>query len=152
MASAQRAARLLGAADRARVEVGATPNLLLAPMIDQAVESARAALGGGGYEREYAAGRDMGREEAIAFAQGNRHDRAPAQRAGGGESALAPLGKREGDVARLVAEGLTNKEIAGRLFLSERTVESHVRNIMIKLGFNARTQIASWFTTALAAG
>jgi len=50
-------------------------------------------------------------------------------------------------VVRLVAGSLTNKEIADRLFLSERTVESHVRNIMIKLGFNTRTQIASWFAS-----
>ena len=46
-----------------------------------------------------------------------------------------------------MAEGLTDKEIGARLFISERTVESHVRNIMNKLGFNARAQIAGWIAT-----
>ena len=55
-----------------------------------------------------------------------------------------PLGKRETDVARLVADGLTNKEIGARLFISERTVESHVRGILNKLGFHSRAQIAGW--------
>ncbi|WP_345430632.1 helix-turn-helix transcriptional regulator [Actinoallomurus vinaceus] len=58
------------------------------------------------------------------------------------------LGKREADVARLLAEGLTNKEIGARLFISERTVESHVRNILNKLGFNSRAQIAGWMATS----
>ncbi len=58
------------------------------------------------------------------------------------------LGQRETDVARLVADGLSNKEIGSRLFISERTVESHVRSIMNKLGFNSRAQIAGWMTTS----
>jgi DNA-binding NarL/FixJ family response regulator len=54
------------------------------------------------------------------------------------------LGRRELEIARLVADGLSNKEIGARLFISERTVESHVRNILNKLGFNSRAQIAAW--------
>jgi len=57
--------------------------------------------------------------------------------------ALTP---RELEVAALVAEGLTNKEIAARLFLSERTAEGHVEHIRDKLGFSTRSQIASWYT------
>ncbi len=57
------------------------------------------------------------------------------------------LGKREADVARLVAEGLSNKQIGARLFISERTVDSHVRNILNKLGFNSRAQIAGWMAS-----
>ena len=57
------------------------------------------------------------------------------------------LGRRETDVARLVADGLSNKGIGARLFISERTVESHVRSIMNKLGFNSRAQIAGWIAT-----
>jgi predicted ATPase len=59
----------------------------------------------------------------------------------------ALLGRRATDVARLVADGLSNKEIGARLFISERTVESHVRNILNKLGFTSRAQIAGWIAT-----
>jgi DNA-binding NarL/FixJ family response regulator len=60
---------------------------------------------------------------------------------------VAPLAKREADVARLVAEGLSNKQIGARLFISERTVDSHVRSILNKLGFSSRAQIASWMAS-----
>ena len=48
-------------------------------------------------------------------------------------------------MARLVAGAQSNRQIADRLVLSERTVESHVRNILTKLGFTTRTEIATWF-------
>ena len=54
-----------------------------------------------------------------------------------------PLTAREREIAGLVAAALTNRQIAERLFLSERTVESHVRNILGKLGLANRTQIAT---------
>ena len=60
------------------------------------------------------------------------------------------LGKREADVARLVADGLSNKQIGMRLFISERTVESHVRSVLNKLGFSSRSQIASWMSSSTA--
>jgi DNA-binding CsgD family transcriptional regulator len=63
----------------------------------------------------------------------------------GGET--APLAKREADVARLVADGLTNKQIGARLFISERIVDSHVRSILNKLGVGSRAQIAAWVAT-----
>ncbi len=61
------------------------------------------------------------------------------------------LTTRETEVAALVAEGLTNKEIAARLVLSERTAEGHVEHIRDKLGFSTRSQIASWYTGTRAA-
>jgi DNA-binding NarL/FixJ family response regulator len=64
-----------------------------------------------------------------------------------GQESAGVLGAREAEVARLVADGLSNKEIGGRLFISERTVESHVRNTSNKLGFNTRAQIAGWMAT-----
>lgn len=56
----------------------------------------------------------------------------------------ARLTRREREVATLVALGLTNREIASRLFISERTAESHVEQIRGKLGFRSRSQIAAW--------
>jgi DNA-binding CsgD family transcriptional regulator/sugar lactone lactonase YvrE len=60
---------------------------------------------------------------------------------------VAPsLTRREREVATLVAQGLTNREIATRLFISERTAESHVEQIRGKLGVHSRVQIANWMT------
>lgn len=60
-----------------------------------------------------------------------------------------PLTRREREIAGLVAEGLTNREIARRLFISERTAEGHVEQIRNKLGFTSRSQVASWATQNL---
>jgi non-specific serine/threonine protein kinase len=54
------------------------------------------------------------------------------------------LSRREVEIAGLVAQGLTNRQIADRLFLSVRTVESHVDNALGKLEFRTRTQLATW--------
>lgn len=53
--------------------------------------------------------------------------------------------RREFEIAGLVAEGLTNREIAERLVLSERTVEGHIANLFAKVNVNSRTQLATWF-------
>ena len=54
--------------------------------------------------------------------------------------------KRELEVADLVADGLSNPDIAARLFISVRTAQGHVENILRKLGFNSRSRIAAWVT------
>ena len=54
------------------------------------------------------------------------------------------LTKREREVADLIAEGLTNKEIAARLVISPRTAQGHVEHLLTKLGFTSRAQIAAW--------
>jgi DNA-binding CsgD family transcriptional regulator/tetratricopeptide (TPR) repeat protein len=55
-----------------------------------------------------------------------------------------PLTRREREVAALVAQGLSNRQIAAAAHISERTVESHVQHILDKLGFTNRTQVAAW--------
>jgi DNA-binding CsgD family transcriptional regulator/streptogramin lyase len=60
------------------------------------------------------------------------------------ESALSP---REREVAALVAEGLSNREIGERLFIAERTAEGHLEQIRNKLGFHTRSQVAAWAAT-----
>jgi DNA-binding NarL/FixJ family response regulator len=59
-------------------------------------------------------------------------------------AAASRLSERELEVARLVAEGLSNPAIAARLYLSRPTVASHVTHILTKLGFSSRNQIAAW--------
>jgi ATP/maltotriose-dependent transcriptional regulator MalT len=59
-------------------------------------------------------------------------------------AARSPLSPREVEVARLVARGLTNKQIGETLYVSERTAENHVQHILVKLGFSNRSQIAAW--------
>jgi DNA-binding NarL/FixJ family response regulator len=55
-----------------------------------------------------------------------------------------PLTRREGEIAGLVARGLTSRQIAAALHISERTAENHVQHILVKLGLHTRTQIAAW--------
>lgn len=64
---------------------------------------------------------------------------------GQGPDGGSPLSPREEEVAALVADGLSNRQIARRLNLSERTAENHVTNILNKLGFDSRTRIAAWY-------
>jgi len=63
----------------------------------------------------------------------------------------SPLSAREEEVASLVAQALSNRQIADRLVLSERTVETHVHNILAKLNFSTRAEIATWVLRASSA-
>jgi len=102
----------------------------------------QASLSARGADRAWREGRAMGLGEAIAYALG---DEAPVPTVPSIQQQVPlALTRRQLEVARLVAEGLTNKEIAIRLFISERTAEGHVEQICNKLGFNSRVQIAAW--------
>jgi predicted ATPase/DNA-binding CsgD family transcriptional regulator len=140
----RRAAQLFGAMETIRAEAGATINAGMAPPLAQAAESVAAELGPSTFAAEFAAGRRLSRETAAMLALG---EPGPAT-AGETDHGGGVLRQRETEVARLVAEGLSNKEIGAQLFISERTVESHIRNIMNKLGVSSRAQIAAW-TAAL---
>ncbi|WP_188193937.1 LuxR C-terminal-related transcriptional regulator [Nonomuraea sp. SYSU D8015] len=142
---ARLAAHLLGAAETVRTGAGASLLPFLVPLVRRAVESATAALGEEGFEAESETGKRLSMDAAIGLALGEpNRDIAPAP----ADAGAAPLGKREAEVARLVADGLGNKQIAARLFISEHTVDSHIRNIMNKLGFSSRTQIAAWMASS----
>lgn len=138
------AAQLFGAMENLRAEVGATINASLAPALAEATATVTAQLGRSSFETEFRAGRQLSRAAAARLAL---REAAPAAPAKSDQHGAGILGHREMDVARLVAEGLSNKQIGAQLFISERTVESHVRNILNKLGFHSRAQIAGWLAT-----
>jgi DNA-binding NarL/FixJ family response regulator len=71
---------------------------------------------------------------------GPRHD------AGGAHRTASPLTPREQDIVLLIAQGLSNREMADELVISPATAARHVANILAKLGFTSRTQVASWAT------
>ena len=133
------AARLLGASETARTRVGASRVLFLGATLGQARQTAAAALGAAEFGTEFDTGKGLGQDTALGLALGRAAASVPA-----GDNGAEPLSQREADVARLVADGLTNKQIGTRLFISERTVDSHVRSIMNKLGVGSRAQIAAW--------
>jgi DNA-binding NarL/FixJ family response regulator len=107
------------------------------------VAVARGKLSEREFAEAWAAGAAMSLEDALASAL------APEEVAGGASpagprSAATPLTPREREVAVLIAQGMSNREIATRLVVAERTAEGHVQSILNKLGVSSRTQIAVW--------
>jgi DNA-binding CsgD family transcriptional regulator/tetratricopeptide (TPR) repeat protein len=82
------------------------------------------------------------RGEELLGGLGERPRRTRPPRASDGEGASLTL--REHEVARLVADGLSNRQIGERLFIAGRTAETHVQHIFTKLGFTSRAQLAAW--------
>jgi non-specific serine/threonine protein kinase len=89
-------------------------------------------------------GEQLERAAAVAFAMREQRAAVARRRSGVDDSALTA---RELQVAGLVAEGMTDREIAAELVISQRTAESHVQHILTKLGFRSRAQIAAWAAT-----
>ena len=107
-----------------------------APATKPVVAAMRDALGEKDFESAWAEGTALSVEEAIAYTQRGRGER---KRAATGWGALTPA---ERDVVRLVSEGLGNKDIATRLFVSPRTVQSHLTHVYAKLSVTSRMQLA----------
>lgn len=96
-----------------------------------------------------AEGAEWSSARALAYAQGMSDDHTTRESE---TDSRAPLTEREWQVARLVADGLANRQIAGRLAISPRTVDAHVAHILEKLAFSNRAQVASWVTERLRNG
>ena len=132
----QGAARLLGAVEALRRRTGEVRLPMHDVGRDAATTAAREKLGEPDFDAAWAEGAALSTEEAIAYAQRGRGER---KRPASGWGSLTPT---ELDVVRLVREGLGNKEIAARLFISHRTVQTHLTHIYAKLGLTSRVQLA----------
>jgi non-specific serine/threonine protein kinase len=134
----ERTAWLLGAADvlwtRTGKRFGGTAAMEV--LHQQAERTARDGLGKKRYERLFGDGarRDLG--VVVGLATRDVDKMPPVLR--------GPLTKREQEIALLVGQGLTNSQIAQRLVISSRTVDTHVASIYAKLGVSSRVQLVTW--------
>jgi DNA-binding NarL/FixJ family response regulator len=106
----------------------------------------RDVLGSGTVDAEWAEGRALELDNAIALVLGGDETDAPRSAAAVLVRTPTMLTPREHEVAALLAQGLTNRQIAERLIVTERTVASHVEHILAKLGFASRHQVGAWAT------
>jgi non-specific serine/threonine protein kinase len=93
------------------------------------------------FQAEHAAGERMSLEQAVAYAQDVVKKAVKVQQS---RQPLDQITPREREVATLIAQGKSNGEIADELVISKRTVESHIANILSKLGITNRAQIVRW--------
>jgi non-specific serine/threonine protein kinase len=139
----ERSARLLGAVGSLWRQMGIAPVPYLQGHHKKCVVSVRAELGEARYHAAFEQGGALDRGELVALAL---DDRLPSD----GETAATTsadafaLTTREMEVARLVAEGLSNPAIASTLFVSVATVKTHVSHILQKLALDSRVQLARW--------
>jgi ATP/maltotriose-dependent transcriptional regulator MalT len=131
----QHAARLFGAAQAMRQRMGAVRFKIYHNDCDASVTALQDAMDDKDFNAAWAEGAALSTEEALAYAQRGRGER---KRPVSGWASLTPA---ERDVARLICEGLANKEIASRLFVSPCTVQAHLSHIYAKLGIASRVQL-----------
>jgi DNA-binding CsgD family transcriptional regulator len=134
--SCHEAARLFGAADGIRQRMGEVRFQIYQAGYESSVAALRDAMGEEDFDSAWAEGAALSTEEAIAYAQRGRGGR---KRPPSGWASLTPA---ERDVVRLVSEGLANNDIATRLFVSPRTVQTHLTHVYTKLGLTSRVQLA----------
>jgi DNA-binding CsgD family transcriptional regulator len=134
--SHREAARLFGAADAIRQRGGLVRFKIFDAFFEFPVAALRDAMGEKDFKSAWAEGAALSPNEAIAYAQRRRGER---KRPASGWASLTPT---ERDVVRLVSEGLANNDIATRLFVSPRTVQTHLTHVYSKLGLTSRVQLA----------
>ena len=134
----ERAARLLGMAGGFWAQSGSGLAGPWRGFHAAATERLRGRLGERRLAREIAAGARLGRAAGLSFALEERAE------SGGGSGDGVGLSPREAEISRLIGDGLGNRDIGERLFLSPRTVEKHVEHVMNKLGLDSRAAIAAW--------
>jgi DNA-binding CsgD family transcriptional regulator len=134
--SHREAARLFGATHAIRERIGSVRFKVWDAGYETSVAVPRNAMGEQDFDSAWAEGAALSTEEAIAYAQRGRGQR---KRATSGWASLTPT---EHDVVRLVSEGLANNDIATRLFVSPRTVQTHLTHVYTKLGLTSRVQLA----------
>ena len=129
------AARLFGAAQAVRQRIGVVRFKIYDAGYLASVTALRDAMGDKDFDAAWAEGAALSTEEAIAYAQRGRGER---KRPASGWASLTPA---ERDVVRLVSEGLANNDIATQLFVSPRTVQTHLTHVYTKLGLTSRVQL-----------
>ncbi len=142
--SPNRAAILIGASRKAYASIGLPSNALpgRSERLDACISAMTNLLRPDEMGSALRTGSNFDQPSAIAFALNKpAPTSAPGQKRKTDESKLT---RREREVAALIAEGLSNKDIGLRLVISQRTAESHVDHILTKLGFSSRVQISSW--------
>ena len=128
--------RFLGAAEAVRSAAGSPPSRMLQGGYERARESSRRALGPIPFAEAWKAGAAWSTEGAFTVAMSEQIAVSAAPRV----SSPYRLSPRELDVLQLIAEGLSTREMADRLCVSENTVKTHCSRIFDKLGVNRRTQ------------
>jgi predicted ATPase/DNA-binding CsgD family transcriptional regulator len=144
----ERAATLLGAAQRVRDESSLSLLDLFRAQHERSVSLIIRAIGQKALDAAFARGRGMTIGEGVAFATEDQQAAQPLSAVKAVPD--TELTRRQLEIARLIAEDLTNRQIADRFFLSERTVETHITNMLNKLGLNSRVQLSRWLAEASA--
>jgi DNA-binding CsgD family transcriptional regulator len=140
--SHQNSARLLGALESLRQSLGVSLKAYthLGAEHDACVRELTEALGEHNYQKLLHEGVERSVDEILDLGGGRTKDRRTAS----GQPEAPGLTRRERQIAELVAQGMSNKEIASTLTIALRTAESHVEHILVKLGFTSRTRIIAW--------
>ncbi len=147
-AAPERAARLFGAAAAIRETIAAPVWPAERFEVERHEAAVQALLGESNFARLQVAGRALTLEQAVAYALQDFRQAAEGRTDSLSRQEMKQhfdgLTAREREVAGLIAQGHSNRAIAAALVITERTAERHVANILSKLGFTSRAQIAAW--------